>query len=139
MYEYFWYHYHNFFFSLLKDFVNFFPEDFVIFFPEQLQNKSVLECHGMERKEKYSVTFHKGYKLFSCVHVNGEKAVLQGPLSAVELHIPEGLCGLISGHAHTDLVPFLDAIPGSECIVSPTAPSLKVLQKDYLGSRFLIV
>ena len=88
-------------------------------FLEQLSNKPVLHYHCVDRKERYSVTFHKGYKLFSCVQVNREKAVLQGPYSAVELHIPEGLHGFISGHAHTDPTPFLNVIPESECLVSP--------------------
>ena len=88
-------------------------------FLEQLPNKSVLQNHCVDRKERCSVTFHKGYKLFSCVQVDGKKAVLQGPYSAVELHIPEGLHGFISGHAHTDPTPFLNVIPESECLVSP--------------------
>ena len=45
--------------------------------------------------------------------------MLQGPGSDVQLHIPEGLHGFISGHAHIDLTPFLDHIPESECLVSP--------------------
>ena len=65
--------------------------------------------------------FHKGYRLYFGVQVNGEKAVLQGPGSDVQLHIPEGLHGFISGHAHTDPTPFLDHIPESDCLVSPIA------------------
>ena len=65
-----------------------------------------------------SATFHKGYKQFTGVRVHGESAVLQGP-GSVQLHIPEGLLGFISGHAHTDPTPFLDHIPESECLVSP--------------------
>ena len=47
--------------------------------------------------------------------------MLQGPGSDVQLHIPEGLHGFISGHAHTDPTPFFDHIPQSECLVSPIA------------------
>ena len=47
--------------------------------------------------------------------------MLQGSGSDVQLHIPEGLHGLISGHAHTDPTPFLDHIPQSDCLVSPIA------------------
>ena len=47
--------------------------------------------------------------------------MLQGPGSDVQLHIPEGLHGFISGHAHTDPTPFLDHIPESDCLVSPIA------------------
>ena len=68
-----------------------------------------------------SAMFYKGYKLFTGVRMNGNKAVLQGPGSDVQLHIPEGLHGFISGHAHTDPTPFLDHIPQSECLVSPIA------------------
>ena len=53
------------------------------------------------------------------VRVNGEKAVLQGPGSGVQLHIPEGLHGFISGHVHTDPAPFQYNIPESERLVSP--------------------
>ena len=47
--------------------------------------------------------------------------MLQGPGSDVQLHIPEGLHGFISGHAHTDPTPFLNHVPESECLVSPIA------------------
>ena len=53
--------------------------------------------------------------------MDGNKAVLQGPGSDVQLHIPEGLYGFISSHAHTDLKPFLDHISEYECLVSPIA------------------
>ena len=75
---------------------------------------------GYHSKDTYcSVTFHKGYKLFCGIYVNGQSAVLQGPGSAVKLHIPEGLYGFISGHAHIDPTPFLNHIPETECLVSP--------------------
>ena len=45
--------------------------------------------------------------------------MLQGPVSDVQLHIPEGIHGFISGHAHTDPALFLDHIPETECLVSP--------------------
>ena len=51
--------------------------------------------------------------------MNGKEAVLQGPGSDVQLHIPEGLYGFISGHAHTDPTPFFKVIPKAECLVSP--------------------
>ena len=84
---------------------------------------------GKLPKEHYSTTttryrsamFHKGYRLYFGVRVNGQKAVLQGPGSDVQLHIPEGLYGFISGHANTDPTPFLDHIPESERLVSPIA------------------
>ena len=66
-----------------------------------------------------SVTFHKGYKLFCGIYVNGQSTLLQGPESDVKLHIPEGLHGFISGHAHTDPTPFLNIVSESECLVSP--------------------
>ena len=47
--------------------------------------------------------------------------MLQGPESEIKLHIPEGLHGFISGHAHTNPTPFLNHIPESECLVSPIA------------------
>ena len=72
-----------------------------------------------DRNRRCSVTFHKGYKLFSGIQMNGKKSVLQGPGSDIQLHIPEGLLGFISGHAHTDPTPFLKVIPKSECLVSP--------------------
>ena len=72
------------------------------------------------RNRRCSVTFHKGYKLFAGVRMDGKKAVLQGPGSDVQLGIPEGIHGFISGHAHTDPNPFLKAIPKTECLVSPT-------------------
>ena len=71
------------------------------------------------RNGRCSVTFHKGYKLFAGVRMDGNKAVLRGPGSDVQLHIPEGFHGFISGHAHTDPIPFLKAIPKTECLVSP--------------------
>ena len=81
----------------------------------------VLPIQNKDRKGRYSVTFHKGYKLFSGVRVHGEKAVLQGPGSDVKLHIPQGLHGFIFGHAHTDPTPFLHHFPETECLVSPIA------------------
>ena len=75
-------------------------------------------CHSKETMYS-SVTFHKGYKMFCGIKLNGKSAVLQGPRSDVQLHIPEGLHGFISGHAHTDPTPFLNVIPESECLVSP--------------------
>ena len=67
----------------------------------------------------YSVTFNKGYNLFSGLRVYGKRAQLQGPNSDVELVIPEGYHGFVSSHAHTDITPFLRVIPESECLVSP--------------------
>ena len=72
-----------------------------------------------ENTTGYSATFHKGYKLFSGVHVYGERALLQGPHSDVQLVIPEGCHGFISGHSHTDFRSFLHLIPVSDCLVSP--------------------
>ena len=60
-----------------------------------------------------------GKKEFIGICLTGEKGVLQEPQSAVQLNIPEGQKGFISGHVHTDLAPFGDAIPDSECPVSP--------------------
>ena len=68
---------------------------------------------------QHTVTFHKGYKLFSGITVHGERVLLKGPSSDVQLTIPEGSQGFISGHAHTDIKPFLKHIPQSECLVSP--------------------
>ena len=93
--------------------------------------------HCTERT--YSLaTFHKGYKLFSAIRVYGKKAVLQGPGSDVQLHIPEGFHGFISGHAHTDPTPFLDHIPESECLVSPIAEYNFSLNTNYPDELFEI-
>ena len=88
---------------------------------ERVERRALFSKEIQQRNVGCSVTFHKGYKLFAGVRVNGEKAVLQGPGSDVKLDIPEGLHGFISGHAHTDLIPFLDHIPQSECLVSSIA------------------
>ena len=90
------------------------------------------------RNGRYSVTFHKGYKLFAGVRVNGEKSVLQGPGSDVQLHTPEGLHGFISGHAHTDPTPFLKVIPKSECLVSPIAEYYSSFSSNCQKSLFEI-
>ena len=81
----------------------------------------VLKPTSSVKTKYYSATFHKGYKLFSGIRVHGERTALQGPESDVQLHIPEGFYGFISGHTHTDLTPFLGYIPESECLVSPIA------------------
>ena len=86
---------------------------------EQTRQDILLPKQNNDRNGHHSVTFHKGYKLFAGVRVHGEKAVLQGPGSDVQLHIPEGLHGFISGHVHTDPTPFLNHIPKSESLVSP--------------------
>ena len=65
------------------------------------------------------VVVKKGKKKFTGIHLTGEKGVLQERQSAVQLNIPEGQKGFVSGHVHTDLNPFLDTIPDSECPVSP--------------------
>ena len=65
------------------------------------------------------VAIRKGKKQFTGICLLGQKDVPQEPQSAVQLNIPEGQKGFISGHVHTDLAPFLDAIPDSECPVSP--------------------
>ena len=83
------------------------------------------------RNGRCSVTFHKGYKLFAGVRLDGNKAVLQGPGSDVQLHIPEGLHGFISGHAHTDPNPFLKAIHKTECLVSPIAEYNSTFTSNY--------
>ena len=60
-----------------------------------------------------------GKKEFTGICLTGEKGVLQERQSAVQLNIPEGQKGFISGDVHTDLAPFRDAMPDSEYPESP--------------------
>ena len=94
---------------------------------------------GYDSKEVAgSVTFHKGYKLFCGICVNGETTVLQGPKSDVKLRIPKGLWGFIYGHAHTDPTPFLSVLPESECLVSPIVEYNCFLRSNFREGLFVI-
>ena len=110
----------------------------VYFHLERVGRRATFSRENLQRNGGYSVTFNKGYKLFAGVRLNGEKSVLQGPGSDVQLHIPEGLHGFISGHAHTDPAPFLDHIPESECLVSPIVEYNCTLTKRIYNKDFQI-
>ena len=89
------------------------------FLSEQTGQEIVPPKQNNDRNGHYSVTFHKGYKLFAGVRVNGEKAVLQGPGSGVQLHIPEGRYGFIFSHTHTDPALFQDNLLEFERLLPP--------------------
>ena len=97
-----------------------------------------MKDHNFEETAYSSATFHKGYKLYCGIYVNGKSAVLKGPGSGVQLCIPEGLHGFISGHVHTDPTPFLTVIPDSECLVSPIAEYNRFFSNSCRKELFII-
>ena len=75
----------------------------------------------LNTKGTFAALLHKGFKTYACIRVKGNAAVLQGPNSATELHIPKGIDAFITGYSHTNATPFLHEIPDGECLVSPVA------------------
>ena len=69
----------------------------------------------------YAALLKKGFKTYACTLVKGNKATLNIPNSATELHIPEDIDAFVMGHSHTNVTPFLQHMPDSECLVSPIA------------------
>ena len=81
----------------------------------------------------------KGYRTYTRMRVFGQGGVLKCPDSAVELLIPEGLTGFVMGYIHTDVKPFIHAIPYGECVIAPVVEyhvSMKTLKAK--SSRFQI-
>ena len=86
-----------------------------------------------------SALIQKGYRTYTGMRVFGQGGVLKCPDSAVELLIPAGLSGFVMGHIHTDVKPFIHAIPNEECVIAPVVEyhvTMKTLKAK--SSRFQI-
>ena len=79
--------------------------------------KNVLKSRSISRA--HLALIQKGYRTYTGMRVFGQGGVLQCPDSAVELLIPEGLSRFVMGHIHTDVQPFIHAIPEGECVIAP--------------------
>ena len=51
--------------------------------------------------------------------VHGKSCVIQGQNSAVKLHVPDGVHGIILAKIHTNHAKFLNFISKSDCIIGP--------------------
>ena len=67
----------------------------------------------------FSFTLKRAYKKFAGLKLEGKKAILQTIDGDVNVYFPQYVFGLCVAHAHTDVRPFLHAVPNSECFVSP--------------------
>ena len=72
-----------------------------------------------EYDELYSASVVKGDHKYVYRRADGRATILKDVKSEVQLHVPDDVCGLIVGHAHTSFRPFLDYVPRKECFVSP--------------------
>ena len=72
------------------------------------------------------------------MRVFGQGGILKYPDSAVELMIPKGLKGFVMGHVHTDVKPFVHAIPENECVIAPVAEYKVCMKRLAPSSIFLI-
>ena len=81
--------------------------------------KKVDAGEKVNEKSTCHVLIKKGSQTYIGIMSNGEKGILQGPGSDVQLHIPEGVYGLVVGSVFTDNSIFCDKIPNDECIIAP--------------------
>ena len=72
-------------------------------------------------KGKISITMKRGYKEFAGLKVEGQRSILESLDGDVRVYFPDEVYGLPVVHAHTNLQPFMHAVPESECFVSAVA------------------
>ncbi len=107
-----------------------------------LQKDIVKKKKSFERnktKEGFTFTIWKNSREYIGIVPGGEKCILQGQESEVDLMIPSGLHGSIIGHIHTHTQDILNQIPDGECLIAPVPEYMANVECRHFYKKMYII